>query len=345
MSGVKKETKFLIIKLGAIGDVVMASSMLHAIKENYSNPHITWVCGKIVYPLLNLMGGIDEFIIIDEEHLLRGKFLSKAKELLKVWWSLLGRHFDFIIIGYSDSRYKILTLTCFGKRKTFNRNLSKRFFPVPGRYHGDEYCRLVLDTDGPNLKPAILPEVKISTPSNLKSLFVPKTSIVIALAPGGAKNILSDDFIRRWPIKNYVELAERLINDRCKVIITGSPSDEWVCKEFQNLDIINLVGKTSLIDILEIYAQCDLVITHDSGPMHLAILAGTNLIALFGPTNPYEKVPKSDKFKILWGGKDLPCRPCYDGKYYAKCDNNLCMQKISVDQVLKEIYKIFEKTL
>src|SRR5262249_38599606 len=140
---------------------------------------------------------------------------------------------------------------------------------------------------------------------------------LIILAPGGARNSLVESPLRRWPLDSYRLLASELIMRGFGVVITGGPTDDWVSVAFKSLPILDLIGKTSLTDLLSIFAVSDAIITHDSGPLHVASLCGTPTIALFGPTIPMEKVSSNSNLHVLWGGQDLPCRPCYDGKLYA----------------------------
>lgn len=98
----------------------------------------------------------------------------------------------------------------------------------------------------------------------------------------------------------------------------------------------DLVGHTDLVDLMTVYRSSALIITHDSGPLHMAQLVGTPMIALFGPTLPNEKINPSKTTIVMWsGGGRLPCCPCYDGKGYANCSNNVCMQMITVNQVME----------
>ncbi|MGH7838029.1 MAG: glycosyltransferase family 9 protein, partial [Candidatus Binataceae bacterium] len=105
-------------------------------------------------------------------------------------------------------------------------------------------------------------------------------------------------------------------------------------------NVLDLVGQTSLLDLLAIYGVSDGVITHDSGPLHLAILARAPTVALFGPTLPNHFVPKGMPVTVLWGGDDLACRPCFDGKAYAPCRDNRCIKQISVAQVVAALEKL-----
>src|SRR5262249_12730405 len=118
-------------------------------------------------------------------------------------------------------------------------------------------------------------------------------------------------------------------------------SDQWALPAFQGLPIVDLVGKTDLIQLVALFNQCDLVVSHDCGPMHLATLAGTRVVALFGPTDPHWLVELDrTKTRVLWGGEELACRPCYDGRNFADCANNLCMKSISVEAVDRAAHEL-----
>ena len=101
-----------------------------------------------------------------------------------------------------------------------------------------------------------------------------------------------------------------------------------------------MIGKTNLVELIGIFQKVDVIVTHDSGPLHLAGLTKTKLIAIFGPTNPWEKVPRRDNDVTVWHDKELACCPCYDGKYYARCKDNICIRNINVDDVLKQIAQV-----
>lgn len=328
--------QFLIVKISAIGDVIMAMPMVKAIREKYPDAHITWVCGKGVYSLLKHLP-IDEIITVSEKKLLAGSKLDKVGEVLSLWKKIGGKAYDVIALGHADKRYRILIARSKGKVvRTFSHELGKTC-PIPGRHHTDEYVRLVL---GDLPRETITPPVELHLPlsDSLKEIF-PGNKKCIVLLPGGAKNLLADDFCRRWPIENYVTLAKMLITARYEVILSGAPSDDWVREYFKNLPVIDLIGKTNLEELLALFNYVDGVVTHDSGPMHLAGTTKCKIIALFGPTNPYEKVPRRKGVTLLWDAEKYNCCPCYDGKNYAKCKNNICLRNISADRVMKNLLK------
>jgi heptosyltransferase II len=331
----------LVVKIGAVGDTVMALAMLDAVRRIDPGANITWLCGGGVEPLVRELGGVNQIITVDEQNLLRGGLWKGICELFGVWKKLFGRRFDLIANGHTDRRYGLLTWTAFAKvRRSFGSSRGRRL-PAPGRYHADEYVRLITGKDGLESDHA---RIRIQQPS----LSVPLRrelglgKKIVALAPGGAKNILRDDALRRWPLENYVQLAEKLMQKGFRVLITGSDSDDWIRDSFRFLPVVDLVGKTSLVELTALYRRCDLVVTHDSGPLHLAVAAGTRVLALFGPTMPFEKVPRNEKVKVVWGGKTLACRPCYDGKNYALCSDNQCLKSIHAEVVFRAVLELMK---
>lgn len=325
----------LIVKIGAIGDVVMALPLLPYLREKYPNLHITWVAGQIVKPLLEATQAIDLILTVDETALFKSSLINKVTELVKIQKKLAGKLFDLTITGHVDWRYKLISLFVKSQKKSSFQRGDQRQNPVPGRYHADEYLRLASNEDASSMPKARFP-----------SLFLPKLQLqfgnekLVALAPGGAKNILADDSLRRWPIQNYVELAKNLQKRGISILLTGSLSDEWIIPYFSEIPITNLIGKINLLELVSLFQKCSLVITHDSGPLHLAKLAGCPIIGLFGPTNPWEKCSTEENISILWGGEKLACRPCYDGKTYAQCTNNKCLQEIRPEQVFQKSLEI-----
>ncbi len=328
--------KVLIVKIAAVGDVVMALAMLEPFLQKDPDAQITWVCGKTVEPLLRQVGKIHELIVVDEAKLLKGGFIPKALALAGVWAKLLGRRFDLAVTGHSDPRYRLLSLPASAAiRRGFGKQADGRTGPVSGRYHADEYARLATGADGPTAVKASIPILRLPLPAELEQILQPGKKIV-ALAPGGARNILRDDALRRWPLENYAQLAEKFLRDGFQVLVTGSLSDFWIRESFKNMAVTDLVGQTPLPDLIALYGKCHLVVTHDSGPLHLAVASGVPVLALFGPTVPMEKVPVSEKVSVIWGGEHLACRPCYDGKNYADCNDNQCLKSVGVERVYAE---------
>lgn len=333
--------RILIIKLAAIGDVVMALSAVKVAKDLYPGCEITWMVGASIQPLLQQIDAIDHIITVDERALLTGRRKDQLRELLACWKRLAGQCFDLIVIGHRDRRYRLLALTAKGATRRAFGDIAGRPWPVPGRHHADEYARLITGIDGPAATAGRLPALRmVALPPKVEAeLASAGQRQLILIAAGGAKNALRDDALRRWPVQRYAQLAARLIDSGFSVGLIGAPSDAWIRPAFGGLAIIDFLGLTNLAELPSLLGRAALVISHDTSAIHLARLVGTPVIALFGPTVPSEKVYPDPRSFVLWGGEGMACRPCYDGRDFASCQQPLCMETITVDQVLTAAHR------
>jgi heptosyltransferase-2 len=96
----------------------------------------------------------------------------------------------------------------------------------------------------------------------------------------------------------------------------------------------------SLPEVLKSCDDCDGVITHDTGPLHLAGLTSTCLIGMFGPTDPATRIPRRPYSVGIWGGQGFACRSCYDGRDFAPCHFNGCMHQITPELVIRELDRL-----
>ncbi|HET7187961.1 MAG TPA: glycosyltransferase family 9 protein [Gemmatimonadaceae bacterium] len=321
--------RYLIVKLSALGDVAMASTLPGAIRARDANAHVTWLCGGGAADLVRLFAEVNEVVVVDERSLLRGSAFGRVTALVSAWRLLAGRRFDEILMAHADRRFQALVLPVRASRvRRLSHGPSPDMLPIPGRYHGDEYIRLLDDESrGPIAGHAPLADVRP---------FLPTTSAVhagVVLVPGGARNVLRESALKRWPIERYRDLATRLRRAGITVTLVGDAADAWVRPHFDGLDVHDRIGAHDVVGTLGVLNAADLVIAHDTGPMHLARLVRAPLIALFGPTTPSQFVIEDAATSVIWGGASLACRPCYDGREFAACSNNLCMQDIPVAAV------------
>jgi heptosyltransferase-2 len=327
----------MIVKLGAIGDV--ASVIPAAFKLYQSGSEIDWLCGKVVAPLLSSYSWIRP-IVVNDEVLFGGSAIDKVTEILKTWGRLFGVSYDLCAILQYDRRYKALVVPVRARKTILLTRQERSFRLVSERHHTAEFARILLgEPDGysdQNLAPV--------PPDNLPTNPLPSIGKGrISLAPGGAKNLMADDAQRRWPVESYVNLAKLLIDEGYEVVLTGGPGDVWVEPYFQCLEVDTRIGHWQIPQTIAFYNSCDCVVSHDSGPMHLAGISGCGLIALFGPTAPSKALPRRDGVLGLWGGEKLPCRPCYDGNTFAHCKWNGCMISIAPERVAAEIESMISR--
>ena len=308
----------------------MCLPLIPKIKKKYPNALITWVCGKQVEPLLSKIPEIDRLIVVDEKSLLSGSVMSRLACIFSVWKQIAFQKFDRTLYFYFSPLYKILILPASkGRVSGFNKKAGQRFNPVPGRHHSWDYINTFEEGNGPVQYDIQYPAFPYFNPSHLEFKSKASGKKIIALSCGGAKNILRDDDLRRWPIEHYRSLAQLIVKAGYEIYLTGAPSDAWVKDSFNGIEYQDFIGKLDLPDFVSLLKTADLLITHDSGPLHLADLANCPVLGLFGPTIPHEKASLNSKSAWLWGGENLQCRPCYDGRDYQICASNDCLKSVS----------------
>lgn len=143
---------------------------------------------------------------------------------------------------------------------------------------------------------------------------------------------------KQWSVKNFddviSQMPERIPN--IKIVLIGSSNEQVLVNNLTFSDsAINLVGKTDLLQLGALLELCDVSLTCDSGPMHIAAAVGTPTVALFGPTSPERHQPYGKEHTIL--EKPVDCRPCYNRTCHRQDTEYLCMHEITVDEVIAAI--------
>jgi len=151
---------------------------------------------------------------------------------------------------------------------------------------------------------------------------------------------------RRWPKERFKEIALWLNKRGAKVVIVGGKQDiktaDYIVGDISGH--LNMAGKLSLKETAQILAQVKLLLTTDSGIMHLAVAVGTPVVALFGPGIEKKWAPRDSRSIVI--NKNLPCSPCTKFGYTPVCPYGArCMREITVDEVKEAINVILAKTL
>jgi heptosyltransferase-2 len=330
----------LIVRLVALGDLITASTLVERIRAERPNARVSWVVGKSGAPLVRLFPGVDEVIAVDEQHLLRGSIVRRAMAMCGLWRRLLLNRYSDVIIAHPDRRYRLITLACVGARvRALSRDLSDRTNPIPGRSFGDEFARLLgpLKNAGPLVERYEISDLRPQLAPVRPGLLPASDRPLVVLVPGGARNLLRETPVRRWPASRYGDVARALVERGCDVALIGDRSDRWAAEACVGVPVLDFLGTLTLEETLSVLARASLVISHDTGPLHLARAVRAPTIALFGPTIPRQVLGAAQpNVIVLWGGEQLACRPCYNGRDFALCQNNLCMQDISVAQVMDQ---------
>jgi len=324
-------SRILILKFGAIGDVIMAIPAAHQL--HLQGAQIDWVCGAAVLPVLQLYPWINP-ILIDDRALVTGSVPAKLAVIGKLWRTLMGRSYDLVATLYYDSRYRALTLPIRARRKLLLSHTDRTLRLLPGRHHTDEFARILLGWPDEHRPLPLAPVPPPSLPASpLRRTGKPR----VVLAPAGAKNMLADDILRRWQPEHYVALTALLIEQGIEVVLIGGPGDAWIQPQFAALEVTDLIGQLALPQTLALLDEADVLVTHDTGPLHLAGITCVSIVSLFGPTDPRGRLPQRPGTLAIWGGEGFACRPCYDAHSFAPCPANDCMAQITPTLVFNEV--------
>ncbi|SHM56371.1 lipopolysaccharide heptosyltransferase II [Halanaerobium congolense] len=161
---------------------------------------------------------------------------------------------------------------------------------------------------------------------------------------------LEDEFIvlntggswktKRWPEEYFAEIADQLAKKNYMILFVGGPSDtervNYICNKIDNQNMIyNLSGKTSLLELAAVLQRAKLMVSGDTGPVHVAAAVGINTAAIFGPSDEEMYAPRGKGKNILIKNVDLSCRPC--GEHECPLDHFKCLRELSPKMVVERL--------
>jgi len=335
--------KVLVIKIAAIGDFLMATPALRALKLYGSIHSVTLLAGHSIAAVVQGNPHLDKIFYLDDAKIFKSGFWAKLSEVLKISWRLRREKFDLGFNFHRDWRFSIiLFLSGCKKRIGFASGRKSRFLhtgvAIEGvKHHIFHYCDLlkglgIFCLDFKMEFPLV--EAVLSAAAD-KFLQPAKLTAYKILAPGGAANVKEEMDSRRWGAENYAALAGLLIDAGQRVVLLGSGSDLKIANFIKaaHPEVIDLCAQTSLAEAAALMKKARLVVCNDSGLMHLADAVGARIIAIFGPTHPDEKKSLSAGNITVWKGEELECSPCYHDGRFPECEHRSCMNKITPQEI------------
>jgi heptosyltransferase I len=322
--------RILIIKPSALGDVVHALPVLNLLRRRWPEAWIGWVLGGAFAGLLEGHPQLDEIIRFDRQGLSRGwRDPRAAVELFRFARRLRRGAFDLVLDLQGLFRSGWMTLrTGAGVRIGFAnaREWAPLFYthrvPIdsPEQHAVDRYLHLC-QALGCGRDPV---EFKFHVTEQHR------TQVASLIGDGAPLAVLLPGTnwpTKRWPVDRFAALVEPL-KERfgLRTILAGGPDVAHLAEQIPGT--LNLVGRTSLPQLVALLERADLVIANDSGPMHIASALNRPLVTLFGPTNPIRTGPYRRLETVV--RLDIPCSPCYS----RKCSHQSCLQWLDVQHVL-----------
>ena len=156
--------------------------------------------------------------------------------------------------------------------------------------------------------------------------------------------------LRKWERARFTDLGRKILSmyPRARLGVTGAPAErvaaEQLCRDLNSPRAVSAAGRTSLRELLTLYTLANVLVTNDSGPAHFASLTTVHTVVLFGPETPLLFGSVAPATTIIW--KQLACSPCVSvfNHRLSPCDNNLCMQLITVDEVFAAVDRALTAT-
>ncbi len=324
-----------------VGDMVMAQALFKAIKTRFPNTEIDVLAPQWSSPLTERMQEVKNSIAMPLKHgelglKTRYKLGLKLKEAEYQRCFVLPNSFKSALIPFfanipvrigwrGEWRYGLLNQV---------RTLCKKTFP----FMVQRYVALAFDKEqAPLAKNTFLPSLKTKEENIAKALSryqLAKDKPILVLCPGAEFGPS-----KRWPEKYYAHLANHYLARDWQVWIFGSAKDSVVAKEIQlqtDNRCVDLTGKTTLGDAIDLMSQATVVVTNDSGLMHIAAALSRPLVAVYGSTSPAFTPPLNENAIVVQ--ESVACSPCF--KRECPLKHHQCMEQLAVEKVMNAVAKV-----
>lgn len=327
----------LVIKLRYIGDVLLATPVLRALRERFPDAQLTAAVNRGTEDILKWNPDVSEVIIVE-----RGDAATQWRFLRDV----RRRGFDCVIDLTDGDRSAILAWAT-GAPVRIGQNEEHRWrgllYTTVAAHRSGIGHRLERDLD--TLRPLGI-EPKVTSPLlcvspadeqqaatllddiGLRADGASSAGPLVMLQPGARY------WFKAWPPERFAALADRLADVcGCRILLGGDARERDLAEAIRaqaRCAPAVLAGRTTLLSYAAMLKRCALFVGNDNGPMHMAAALGTPVVGLFGPSDPAEWGPRGGPAEVLYKGLD--CRRCF----HPTCTRGeqSCMKQISVDEVV-----------
>ena len=319
-------SRIVIIKPGAVGDLLQMTPVFRALKKAYPGCGITLVVGNpSSADLFCDHPSLDEVLVFDQ----KGEQRTVGAQLAFLS-DLRRRRFDLVLnFQRSNLRTWLMAAAILPERVLVYHKARDRAVHAVQNYLetlaplGIESSDLALDFHpGPEAE------------AYARELFQRHhldSGPVVALNPGATHGV------NRWPVERFAELADLVQSElHSRALLIGGPDDVQLAGQIIDLSRtkpLSIAGTTTLPQLGAVLQSCAMLVSGDTGPMHLATAVGTPVVALFGAADPGRTGPVGTGHVVVQA-PGVPCVPCRS----RQCDRSVhleCMQKITAVQVVK----------
>jgi len=330
-------SRILVIRLRAIGDVVLSTAVLPNLREAYPNAVIHFMTEPPSVPVIEGHPAIDGVLAVPGDPWIRPFRKAAWLEFFRFASALRKAKYDLVLDLFGNPRSAWITL--------FSGARVRVGFGFRGRMVA--YNRVV-EPRGNSVH-----EVEVNLDA-LRKIGVPVVSAVPMLPFGAGERSTVDAWIRhnrldqnrlvalhvwggwpakRWGLNRFAGLADQLVSrHRAQVVLLWGPGERKHAEAVQSgmREASVLAPKLSLKELGALLSRCRLVVANDSGPMHIAAAVGAPTLGIFGPTHWRLQGPYGERSAVAYK-KGLACLGCNK----LECSHRTCMESLSVDEVLR----------
>lgn len=327
--------RILFAKFQGIGSLVICKPAIANLRKSYPQARFVFWGTPGMAALARVMPEFDEILVLDDRSLLAA-LLSGAGALLHTWRRRIDWAFDLEV--YSRLSSALVTLTCARNRAGFaleqlraRRVHTHLVYFNRYRYAGEAYQRLIGQ---------MIPGARPASTYDFGAWRFELSPLASVVKPYMVFNVHAGDLSleRRWPIESFRvlidELLERTPTATAVLIGHGAAEISYAASIPRRDRLVDLSGKLTLQETMRLLANADLVVTNDTGPLHLSLATNVPVVGLFGPTRGETYVPPG-RPRTVTLQESIYCSPCVHHWEPPPCGgDNQCMQRLTRARVL-----------
>lgn len=349
-------SKVLIIRLTSLGDVVFTLPLACALKDSDADMQIGWLVAEKGLGIVKNNPCVDNCHFVPLNEWKKSPFSLKTfKEFLQIVKEIRKEKYDIAID--CQQMFKSLFLFCFSgakRRITYKdaRELSvlggNEFVIAKTDFRDFDYHIVERNLDfarylgvEPKEIRFALPDTSVEAKNKIDGLIkdVDNSKPIVVISPATTWQN------KHWAEENWAKLIQS-ISEKCNLVFTGTDADNSLIQNIlsktdKSIKYVNLVGKTNIEELRELFTRVNLVISPDSGSANLA-WASTKpaVVTIFTCTPPKRFGPYGNDNKYFSVGSQLPCQPCFKKKCLLSQEQNICQNYPSVEEIMNIVNKL-----
>ncbi|MCC6234187.1 MAG: glycosyltransferase family 9 protein [Verrucomicrobiales bacterium] len=349
-------SRVLVVRLSALGDILHTIPALTTLRRHLPSAHLAWLVEDAGAGLLEGHSDLTELHVIPRQQWARlrrsGQRWAAVREFIACLRQIRSLRFDLVIDfqGLAKSGFWISQVNCprkagFGPGLPRNEGawlaLNERIQPPSSEVHAlDRNLRLLECLGYPRLP--IRYHLPAPAAADLEA-----ASLLHEVDLENGTRFVAINPMTRWPTKNwtpelFAATADLLVASGLPVVFTGAPGDrgsiDAITQRMQQR-ARRLDGRTSLPTLSAIYRRAAVLLSTDTGPMHLAAAVETPVVALFGPTAPWRTGPHGNGHRVL--RLELPCSPCFKKTCLAtEVEAHACLRRLDPREVARVVHEV-----